>query len=262
MTTQVPEYGGCPWPVDTACFDDEWNALSEPIRARSLALASSTLERLTGGRVGGCPVTVRPCSASGCIRQGWDPFVMRPAFVPLNWAGSWVNSCGHRTCECEVTKGVRLAQPVGRVDEVKVDGVVLDPSAYRVLDGYLVATDPEFEFPAVQSLNLPDTEPGTFSVTYLNAYEVDANGAFAVAVLAMEYAKACTGKKCRLPSSVTSVSRQGITLEMTPGAFPGGMTGIREVDSYIALWNPGGLQRGATVWSPDLHRPRAQGGPR
>ena len=37
---------------------------------------------------------------------------------------------------------------------------------------------------------------------------------------------------------------------------PGGMTGIREVDSFIALWNPNGSMQSSRVWSPDRPSPR------
>ena len=71
-------------------------------------------------------------------------------------------------------------------------------------------------------MTLADTEPDTFSVTYLNGYPVDGLGAYAAGVLAMEFAKACTGGKCRLPAGVTSVARQGVSLQIATGAFPAG----------------------------------------
>jgi hypothetical protein len=256
MTTQVPEFGGCQWPMDPACFTDEWEALEPAVKERALSLASATLRRLTGNRVGGCPVTVRPCKPSQCRGYGMYLSVYgRPGFYPYLDAGRWVNSCGHHNCECTYVCSVGLPGPVGRVDQVKVDGDIIDPSRYRVEGARLVAILEPGEdcwMPAVQSLNLPDSEPGTFSVTYLNAYPVDSLGAYAAGVLANEYAKACSGKKCRLPSNVTNVTRQGVAMEMVTGAFPNGQTGIREVDSFITLWNPGGLRQGASVWFPGM----------
>lgn len=63
----APEYDVCLWPIDPACKTEEWNALNEVDQRRALALASSTLRRLTGYRVGGCPVTIRP--AGGPARR-------------------------------------------------------------------------------------------------------------------------------------------------------------------------------------------------
>jgi hypothetical protein len=108
----------------------------------------------------------------------------------------------------------------------------------------------------VQDLTKDDTESGTFSVTYLNAYPVDSLGAYAVGVLALEYAKACSGDECELPENVRTISRQGLTLDVISGSFPGGETGLRPVDTFIALWNPGHLRGAPQVWSPDLPAPR------
>lgn len=248
----IPAYGGCLWPVDPACLTTQWDELAPEVRDRALALASSTLHRLTGGRVGGCPVTVRPCQrlTLGDATLGW--WYGTGSFVPINFAGRWVNVCsaavGCGTSQCEV----RLPPPVGRVDQVKVNGAVvtdwtLAPEGRLVWTG--TGTCP---WPTQQDLSKPDTEPGTFSVTYLNAYPVDSLGAYAAGVLAMEYAQACEGNSCRLPSGVSTVARQGLTMEIQTGAFPNGMTGIREVDAFISLWNPGNLRRAATVWSPDI----------
>ena len=75
-------------------------------------------------------------------------------------------------------------------------------------------------------------------------------------MLAYEYAQACAGNKCRLPNNVTSLTRQGVSMEIATGAFPGGFTGIREVDAFIAIWNPSGRREQPRVWSPDIHTPR------
>lgn len=236
--------GSCLWPADPACFTEDWAALSEEVRGRSLALASMTLTRLTGGRVSECPITVRPRSGHEC---GFT--VSGTPFHPSNWSGTWTNN--HTGFGLEVT----LPPPVGRIDEVKIDGVVLATNKYRLVNGRHLLFSPEIVLPIWQDLFLADTEPGTMSVTYLNAYPVTQIGAVAAGLLAMEFAKACIGSgKCRLPREVTSIVRQGITMEIAAGSFPNGLTGIREVDSYIASWNPNALSYAPTVWSPDQAR--------
>ena len=80
--------------------------------------------------------------------------------------------------------------------------------------------------------------------------------AYAAGVLAMEFAKACTGGKCRLPANVTSISRQGVSYDIAAGAFPSGMTGLREVDSWIGLWNPEARRQATSVWYPGQRTPR------
>lgn len=257
MTAQVPEYGGCPWPMDPACKTEEWNAYPADVKARGLALASATLERLTAHRVGECPITVRPCNPhvevatyaaySGALYPNGGAYI-----------GMWDRCSTHASaCDCGGSVYVALPMPVGRIDSVKVDGVEVPRSAYRLDNGRnLVRMDKPW--PVTQDLTKSDAEVGTFSVTYLNAYPVDSLGAYAVGVLAMEFAKMCSGTKCRLPAGVTSISRQGLTMDIPSGVFPDGMTGIREVDSFVALWNPNARQNASRVWSPDRPTMRMQ----
>lgn len=255
MSETIPEYGGCPWPIDEGCLSDEWDNISPEDRERSVAYASATLTRLTGYRVGGCPVKVRPC-APRCGRG--LAYTSGDWMVPTNWNGTWINGCGHRQCSCETLCEVALPPPVGRVDEVKVDGVIVPPTDYEVQDHRLVYVGGgDCPWPATQDLALADTEPDTFSVTYLNTYPVDGLGAHAAGVLAMEFAKMCAGStKCRLPATVRSVVRQGVSFDIIAGVFPNGQTGLREVDAYIGLWNPNGLRQEAQVMVPGRHRPR------
>ena len=260
-----PSPGTCLWPIDPACLEDSWDALDSAVQQRALTLASATLNRLTGYRVGGCPVTVRPC------KQGCAGAAQRPAYWDMQgvyghsggfWphieGGVWVNSCGCQTdCSCTALCEVTLPAPVGRVDAVQVGTALVPDTDYRVDGNRLVWTgDTECPWPVCQDLAAPVGADDTFAVTYLNSYPVDTLGAYAAGIMAMEYAKACTGGKCRLPTGVTAVARQGVAFDITSGAFPGGLTGIREVDAYLALWNPEPIRQAPQVWSPDLHPPR------
>jgi hypothetical protein len=242
------------------CIDsDEWALLDDSVKERSKALATNTLRRLTGYRVGGCPITVRPCkldcSNAWAYNYPWSGFSW---FQPwINGAGQWVNACRCKgTCSCTELCDVELPGPVGEVYEVKVDGEVIDEANYRMFGTRLTWINPDEDcpWPTCQNLALDDTEEGTFSVTYLNGFKVDGLGAYAAGVLTWEYAQACTNGQCRFPASVTAITRSGVSYEITPGAFPDGFTGIREVDAYIALWNPQGIQRSTTVWTPDMPR--------
>lgn len=260
MTTTVPEFNGCPWPVDPACLGTEWDALDSAVQERATALASATLRRLTGYRVGGCPVTVRPCKAS-CANTAVLPAYWAGGgmFVPhISAGGYWVNSCGcSNDCSCGVLCTVNLPAPVGEITEVKIDGSVIEPEFYAISADQLVWLGmSDCPWPVCQDLAATDDQPGTFSVTYLNAYPVDALGAYAAGTLAYEYAQACTGNKCRLPANITTLTRQGVTMDLATGSFPGGFTGIREVDAFIAIYNPRGIRQQTGVWSPDTRSPR------
>jgi hypothetical protein len=240
------------WPIDEGC-DATWDTLDEDVQARSAALAVQTLRALTAYQVGGCPVTVRPCKDT-CL-PGYTPWGSAPPFTPyVDGNGQWLNmvcgNCPHE-CSCVVLEQIDLPLPVGRVDEVRVDGTVLDPSTYR-LDppGHLVRLDGG-TWPVCQDLSKPDTQAGTMSVTYLNAAVVDSLAEYAAGVLASEFAKACIGAKCRLPSGVTEISRRGTTMTIPAGLFTGGLTGIREVDVFVLAYNPHLQKMPSTVWSPD-----------
>lgn len=251
-----------PWPVD-------WSTCGGPpedpdIRERAEHMAVSTLRGLTLDRVGGCPITVRPC-ARGCYgslpRGNWYAGPSSTFYPHLNGAGQWVNSCGCGAgCHCgKAMPTVVLEGPVGRLDEVWVHGELLDPSAYRLDDGVrLVRLDGE-GWPSCQDMSQPHTGPDAFAVTYLNAYPVSFMGAIAAGVLAREYAQACAGKSCRLPAGVTQIVRLGTTMTIASDLFASGLTGIREVDTFTAQFNPNRVRTRPQVYSPDLMRHRRVG---
>lgn len=283
MSETIPDLPDFCWPVDWACnteFYADLTTMPDPeapdgpripdpaglaVAARAEALAVQTLRMLTGFKVGGCPINLRPCSPR-CIPSSW---LIAPAgpgwntvpgwtFQPYIQNGQWYNACGCRSNDCGCTQVQEIVLPTeaGSVTSVVIDGAVLDPSAYRVDNtNRLVRTDGG-AWPTCQDMNL-DSGEGTFIVTYQQGAAVDGLGAYAAGILAVEYAKACQGGKCRLPSGATSVARAGIQIEIATGSFPTGMTGIREVDAWIQNWNPYGLRTGgAEVYSIDAPRGR------
>jgi hypothetical protein len=246
------------YPVDWSCADPVWfEDLDPALQRRAEALAWSTLRALTAYQVGNCPMTVRPC-ARRCLQPSTWYDTGRTLLDPTVRDGSWVNvSCGCTTpCSCSYVPTVVLPGPVGRVDEVIVDGVVLDPSSYRVDNGNeLVRTDGQ-DWPACQDMTADCGEPGSFCVTYVRGHVPDEVGCWVAGLLATEFAKACGGGKCRLPAGVTQVTRQGVSFTIASGAFPGGLTGMREVDAYVLGFNPNHLTQPPTVSSPDLRPAR------
>lgn len=266
MSVETPPFENC-FPVDwTVCDPDFVESLTEAQRVVSEAMAVQTLRVLTGYRVGGCPVTVRPCSPR-CMTSSW---LTAPVGM-ANWAGAyggwgfnpfvgpggaWVNACGCKRDDCSCTKVHELILPghVGLVESVVQDGVVMDPSLYRVDDGNrLVRMDGE-DWPSCQDMNADGGED-TLLVTYLNGNPVDALGEHIAGVLAAEYAKACIGAACALPANVTNVVRQGITMQLDPQMFTNG-TGMLIVDQYVRIWNPFNVMP-SQIFSPD-DRPARQ----
>jgi len=270
----APEFPDWCWPVDVSCVDD-WDdtigsgedaepKYSDRQKEYAVSLAGQTMRLLTAFRVGGCPITVRPCQA-GCTERTWRTYPVRgyagsTPWFPVNLGGTWLNiGCGCLSpCSCSSTYEVQLHGGASAVSEVKVDGVSLvQGEDYRLDPGGRLVRLGGTGWPLCQNLNADDDQEGTWSVTYTVGAAVDAIGALAAGALAGQYVRACSGSDCDLPTTVTQIVRNGVTITMAPGAFPNGKTGLREVDAYIERWNPSGA-RGpiSTVWSPDTYPQR------
>lgn len=255
------------WPIDTTCLGTGWNAYNADIQEQATTLAVETLRMLTGYRVGGCPVTIRPCREPCADLGTWMTFPVAGGGAPIRgWqpalaSGVWVNitcACTYRDCECWPLEQITLPGSAATVTEVKVDGVALDPADYRVDGSRLVRVDGDV-WPTCQDLSLPDTAVGTWAVTYTPGPLPGALGARAAGRLAGEFAALCSGGDCALPANVRTVSRQGVVMDLVAengDLWPGGLTGLRDVDVFIRRWNPHALKTASAVWSPDLRYPR------
>lgn len=223
---------------------------SDTSLAEAAIVAASEILYEASGRqwVGICERTVRPCDPSGLCACGTQ--VLSRGHL-VGWSDSCWSGGG---CGCMPVSQVKLAGHVREISEVKIDGVVIDPSGYFVERGrYLIRRSPD-RWPSCQTMDLPDTEPGTFSVTYSYGKAPPVAGQLAAAALACETIQACTpGVECALPQGVTRVTRQGITYERTffvrnrDGVWA---TGIGAVDIFLNAFNSNGLRRRAVFWSP------------
>lgn len=222
------------WPADLRPTDTDDRLLAEQY-------ASNVLRMLTLFRVGGDPITVIPRSSHCGHLDRFD----HPSLYPSAYALKCLCSVG---CGCSGARGVELEAPVGRIDEVRVDGIVIPATAYHMEDNTLVRSDGG-EWPSCHS---------RMTVTYLNAYPVDIIGAHVGGLLAVEFLKALKGgKDCRLPEGIKSITRAGMAIEFTEEMFAGGQTGIVEVDTYLMQWNPYGMRTRPQVYSPDM-KPQRQ----
>lgn len=244
----------CTWEPDADILTQGFKDLEESASERALMLATTSLQMLTNYRIGTCAETLRPCPVSlPCACGNWQPVM---------WAGTWFN-CSTCFSRCAPLSEIDLPGPIGAVDSIMVNGnpLPLDTGDWRVDDGHLlvwqgVGPSP---IPETQNLNLPDTAPGTWSITYSRSYPVNSEARIAVAYLAMEYAKAMgkTPGRCSLPKGVTSVVRNGVSFTVDQGLFQGGLTGIDAVDAFILKWAPAGdPRRTATVFDPRQVRHR------
>jgi len=237
---------------------DEIAALDPVIKERAEMLAWGQLARLTGFRLSLCPTVLRPCSRR-CTPSLWEvaPTGAYDGFSPYISNGMWFNACACRgdTCGCTVIRELILPDnEVSGPIVVKIDGAILDPTAYRIDNGNRLVRMDGADWPMCQDMNLPDGEEGTFSISYYVGVGPDDALNYAAGRLAGEWYKHCSGQQCELPSAVTNVVRQGITFTM-PG-FNSMSTGLREVDEIVSMYNPHHLKTPSRVMSVDSIRGR------
>lgn len=205
--------------------------------AYAVQVATAMLWEMSGRRYSGaCRATVRPHQQfTTCGRHGWY-------------------RRGRRPFGCRALDDVLLAgYPVREVEEVKLDGVVLDPSAYLLVnDRSLLRTDGLW-WPSCQYLERGDTEDGTFFVTYTYGADPPLTGRHAATRLACEVAKACADLECALPANTSRVVRQGVEVAVDAArALPGGL-GLQEVEAFLRS-TPAARSRRPAVVSPDSRR--------
>lgn len=235
--------------------------------------ASALLYELSARQYSGtCVRKVRPCSQGWCGWWGsgyWQSAEGQNFWTGTawGWGGGYNEHWGSTTsqCGCNHLCEVRLSgYPVWSIVEVKIDGAVVAPATYR-LDGWenlvrvrLLSTDPQLCWPTCQNLDLPDTQDGTFSVSYLCGVDPPLLGKDAAAQLAAQFYFAATGAACALPVGTTKLVRQGVTIERAlfaswaQNADGQWATGLPIVDAFLAGYNKNGLRRRGAVWSPDV----------
>lgn len=197
----------CEWPVDARCLPEITDENRALVRD-AVDTAVMVLWALTGRRFGVCPTEyVLPYRGGSC-----PP-------VPRLVDGAWVNQSGGPPGD------VVLPGPVYSVTSVHND--VGEELPVPVLDGdTLRAVPPEVRF-----------------VRYLRGEPVPPGAGERVGILARERYLQCVGdSRCRLPRNATSVTRQGVSVQMpTPQEIiDSGSTGLPEVDLWVRALNPGG----------------------
>jgi len=263
------------WTIDPGCCSD-WETYSSALKAAATSYATTVLWAATGRRFGLCTRTIRPCGRD-CSGEGgggwgwgggyywsegtWMPYIG----VDGAWRNCWCGCAGTPgCCMCRVDCQVYLPGPAATVLSVTVNGEVIDPTTYRIDNGiWLVRTretpdqvDPPC-WPQFQDYNV-DNGDQTFIITYQQGLIVPQPLLRAAGELACEYAKACLGLPCRLPSRATSIARQGVSISLVDidQLLERGLTGVTTVDQLIRSYNPGGLTSAMRIASPDTERIR------
>lgn len=270
------------WTLDESCMNIPPDTPPETIERWRL-VAAELLYALTGNRFGpSCPVMVRPCRKS--CAEGYGQyfnqgqylgagFQFTGPFVPYMAGGRMYNAsmCG---CTSDCHCGPELCQvflpgPVYDIVAVDIDGDVVAPGTYGILDGrYLVrssATPEDAEggtcWPSCQDMSLAPGSPNTFTVTYRTGIPLPALGVAALSELAAHYIRGCEGCGCGVSANknLSRLSRQGVELQFIDPqqVLEDGRTGIPIADQFIHAYNPGKLPGAMRVLSPDApKRPR------
>lgn len=250
----------------------------DQILASAAMSASEILYQLSGQvYTGECgPVTIRPVARpTDTDTRDWA------ALSPLGWFSSW-GMCSaygsytpgvvsHHGCSNppEIELG---AYPVTEIVQVLIDGVVIPADEYelrnhrtliRMRPSASAVPTERYGWPTCQSGDLPDTQQGTFSITYEYGSPPPESGKLAALKLAEYIALPQLGDTTRYPKRVKQVTRQGVTTSTTDATdmLKSGSIGIWEVDAFLLAVNPKRNQRQAAVWSPDVGRPRRTASP-
>jgi hypothetical protein len=254
------------WPVTWVC---DVSTESATATGRAVRFASDTLWALTGRQFGLTETTLRPCrniARETPFPDAWLswPGTQRPPLGASASGGIWgywvpalCGSCSSG-CSCTSLSEVKLPVPVNSIVQVKIDGVALPSTSYRVDDNrFLIRTDGQ-QWPSSNDLGLDDDQIGTWAVTAQYGVPVPDGAGMAVGELACQFLKGMHGEDCRLPRTVTQLARQGVSITMPnpDEVFKRGMTGLYFVDLFIRTWNPNRLRQRSRVYSVDsrMHR--------
>lgn len=205
--------------VADICSDDE----NVEVAQRCVDAATSWAFRATCSQfVGACASVIRPagrCGHSG--RCGCDNEWLR------NPRGGWRE---------KIDLSPMVPGRIRQIVDVQVDGVAIAPEDYRLSRGrYLVPhVDGDLWPWPLQDLNLPDGEDGTWSVTVEHGNDPPPDLIDAAAELASQMLAHCLGGDCDLPDNATSISKDGMTLQLSVPT--NGNTGMPMVDSVLALY--------------------------
>lgn len=241
MTETVPLdlYG---WEPDAAAAGPGWEEATPEQRAAAQRWSVSVLWALSGRRFALHEHRIAPYIAP---RQP-NAYAQRNRGLRVNYRAGLASS---GSC---VERVVRLGSVVS-VDQVQVDGVVLDSGSWTLdPDGTLVRTDGA-GWPVGQDVYAP-----RWLVDAVLGQRIPAAGNLAAGRYAGELLRASLGRPCSLPAGARSITRPGLTIELPDVAqlTEDGRTGNGEVDRWLASVNPEGLAEGPTVYSPDLELAR------
>lgn len=223
----------CPWPVDAeSCGLADLDPESELFK-NAVATASSIMTRLSAYTIGTCQTEIRPLGLCRKCRSwccgGTDGITLTGAF----WMPVW-----------DVTR-VRLGPDEYPLNTWRFDRE--EKTLWRV---------PPDVWPTKDEKWSRAGEGEAFVVDAVIGVPPDAWALDVAARLVKELYLSCTGAKCRLPSNVTTVTSQGITVRLRDNEVN---TFIPELGAWTHSVNPHGARLPGAVYSPDIAPHRLNG---
>ena len=213
-------------------------------RNAAMAIATEIMYRLSGSRFGLSTTVARPCP------RGTFPDPAGIGSYTVTWTGAaWRGlACGCApSCRLGGPSAVHLPGPVFDVISVEIAGAVLATNVWTVEGNVLYRRDGKWPG---QDLGKPLGQQGTWSVTYERSVPVPLGVAELTGLLTAEILAALNNDgKCRLPRTVTTVTRQGVTYRAYDPAviYANGKTGIPEIDLWLTAVNPHRLMSAPSV---------------
>lgn len=205
--------------------------------------ASDLLSMVTGGLVSGiCTSVVRPVALCD---DDFDPFYPKYARTTIR---DWRRQFGG-------LNSIPLRGPNTDIVEITIDGVVINPSDYGLLDRRFLFRRAG-EWPTVNDLTKQSTASNTFEITYRFGNSPDRLARMACIELTCELLKDAKGKPNALPRGVTSATIQGASISVRPRAeaLRDGDEQIPVVSRFLSVWAPDGQNQVSAVWAPELEQ--------
>lgn len=258
----------CSWPIDRSGFP-ELPPVGDPGYQAALDrqlgmedLAVEVLWALTGRQFGVCQVTERPMpiehqpgEVGGGLRRLWPYRPNLSRTIINDWSGLFGRQTGSRLNGPSMVSLPGPAWPhsdatptVVTIGHCGDEGPeILDPSEYVIQNNILYRKGGKV-WP-FQDLGRPLGECCTWSISYYRGVRPPRGVAAMTGCLALEFIRAgCGDGKCRLPKSVTKLSRNGVSYDIDPMAiYAAGKTGIPEIDSWLSAVNPNHMQQAPSV---------------
>lgn len=221
--------------LDAACACDLNEGEHGELIEEYINDASDILYVLSGGRVfGRCTRTVRPFrDVNSCGPRS------------LLWGAGW---SGESWVDWDGVDSIPLRGPNTEIIEVTIDGEVLDPSTYGLLNGSKLFRR-EGVWPNTNDVTLADTEVGTFSITYRFGDVANLSKQRAGIELVCSMVKGDRNTLSRL-RGIVSANVQGVSVSMADNEVDS--LGLPEVSRFMDIYGNRGLGN-VGVWAPETN---------